>query len=570
MLRSRAPNINHVETLNYRPGGFHPVHLGDEFKKNRYQVIHKLGHGGFATVWLARDIIRNRYVALKILAAHLSRDCPEVEILRRLRSGPEIKGKAHVMYMLDHFWIEGPNGRHLCVVSEVAGPSIKQFNDCPGKSKGLRRLRAAVARKVALQITEGLSYIHSTGTVHGGKFYGYWMLRISADLLDFTAANILLKLANIDEWSEEELYERLGTPETQKMEQSPSNESNDSAPRYTILAITMKEVDPRWLSDEIMIIDFGIAFLQEASSPYIGTPKSYCAPEFLFHSARSVNSDIWALGCTIFEIRTGCRLFPHRSKSTRSQILMTMVKILGTLPEKWWADWDAGRDWYAMETKVGGELAEIIQGTLYNQIIDVGIHDGEYPPTEYSYKDESRGYKSGDENGKGTTSRLIALVDEITTSEAEEVIARTNKSDPDEIEVYKSDSGSESSVNKNDSNSSNAKSGEKSTSGEKSISSEGITTGPSSNKKSSETGQLENMNVIGDQSTARAPLESVNELPEPGEAIEFLELAGTRVTAVEALGLENLLRRVLKFLPEERLGPSELAKHRWFLDDFHD
>jgi serine/threonine-protein kinase SRPK3 len=166
-MENRAPR---VETLNYRPGGFHPVHLNDVFKKGRYTVIHKLGHGGFATVWLARDKVRLRYVALKILAARLSHDCPEVEIPRRLRESEDHEGKAFVMSMLDHFWIDGPNGHHLCVVSEVGGPSIKQFNDCPGLTSGSRRLRGAVARKVASQATEGLAYIHSTGTVHGGMF----------------------------------------------------------------------------------------------------------------------------------------------------------------------------------------------------------------------------------------------------------------------------------------------------------------------------------------------------------------------------------------------------------------
>lgn len=39
----------------YQPGGFHPVSLGDTFKNGRYIVRHKLGWGGFATVWLAKD-----------------------------------------------------------------------------------------------------------------------------------------------------------------------------------------------------------------------------------------------------------------------------------------------------------------------------------------------------------------------------------------------------------------------------------------------------------------------------------------------------------------------------------
>jgi serine/threonine-protein kinase SRPK3 len=42
---------------------------------------------------------------------------------------------------------------------------------------------------------------------------------------------------------------------------------------------------------------------------------------------------------------------------------------------------------------------------------------------------------------------------------------------------------------------------------------------------------------------------------------EFLEPAGTAISAVEAEGLENLLRKALRYLPEQRLAPSELAKH---------
>lgn len=41
--------------LNYRPGGYHPVALGDTLSDGRYKICHKLGYGGFSTVWVARD-----------------------------------------------------------------------------------------------------------------------------------------------------------------------------------------------------------------------------------------------------------------------------------------------------------------------------------------------------------------------------------------------------------------------------------------------------------------------------------------------------------------------------------
>jgi serine/threonine-protein kinase SRPK3 len=40
----------------YRVGGYHPIALGDLFKDGRYKVLHKLGWGGYSTVWAAKDL----------------------------------------------------------------------------------------------------------------------------------------------------------------------------------------------------------------------------------------------------------------------------------------------------------------------------------------------------------------------------------------------------------------------------------------------------------------------------------------------------------------------------------
>lgn len=49
---------------DYRPGGFHPVNLGDTFANDQYKVIRKLGEGSFSTVWL---VVSKRYVSLPSL-----------------------------------------------------------------------------------------------------------------------------------------------------------------------------------------------------------------------------------------------------------------------------------------------------------------------------------------------------------------------------------------------------------------------------------------------------------------------------------------------------------------------
>lgn len=76
------PHLYYVEDIQlYRPGGLHPVHLGDRFDNGRYRAIHKLGYGGSLTVWLARDEYQHRYVSLKIIAAKASKDCNDLKFL---------------------------------------------------------------------------------------------------------------------------------------------------------------------------------------------------------------------------------------------------------------------------------------------------------------------------------------------------------------------------------------------------------------------------------------------------------------------------------------------------------
>ena len=54
-MNTRVINYITEGLESYRPGKFHPVHLGDTFHNSRYEVIRKLGFGSFSTVWLAKD-----------------------------------------------------------------------------------------------------------------------------------------------------------------------------------------------------------------------------------------------------------------------------------------------------------------------------------------------------------------------------------------------------------------------------------------------------------------------------------------------------------------------------------
>ncbi|KAI6364322.1 hypothetical protein MCOR25_005660 [Pyricularia grisea] len=117
---------------NYEPGGFHPVHLGDEYD-GRYRVVHKLYLGGFSTVWLVRDFIDNRWAALKIVIA---RESPEYEHRSVINSDPSVSGSRFFSTVERKFWLNGPNGRHLCLVFPFGEPQTCQLLTYSGEPPG--------------------------------------------------------------------------------------------------------------------------------------------------------------------------------------------------------------------------------------------------------------------------------------------------------------------------------------------------------------------------------------------------------------------------------------------------
>ncbi|KAF2488402.1 kinase-like protein [Lophium mytilinum] len=319
--RRYEPNfIDGVEDIeDYCLGGFFPVHLGDRLgDKDRYRVVHKLGSGGLATVWLCRDLETEKYVALKIIIADQSRE-----------DGPDLKlsklgnaGIGELALPLAHFWVEGPNGRHLCLVLPVFGPRVDDIwerFDNPGEA----------LRSIAMQATRGLHFLHSNGLCHG----------------DFRPANILLKISNLDHLSEEQVVEALGKPELKDIRTTTGEDPEPMAPKYTVTPISWAEVDRKYLTNEISIIDFGESFDIASPPKELGTPTAYCSPEVLFDSSPNLASDLWALACTISEIRSGRRLFRDWDGDGEDPKFQ-MVQLLGKFPEPWWSSWETRENWF--------------------------------------------------------------------------------------------------------------------------------------------------------------------------------------------------------------------------------
>lgn len=138
---------------------------------------------------------------------------------------------------------------------------------------------------------------------------------------------MLFQLADFGNWSQEKVYEQLGIPMVTDIDNfSPE----PSFPRYLVDAPRFLRASSGLLTENIRIIDYGDSFR-------VGWPRnpntirqgnrmrSFSAPENLCGSKVTRTSDLWALGCVIYEIRAGIPLI-----ISRSDPLYELTELLGS------------------------------------------------------------------------------------------------------------------------------------------------------------------------------------------------------------------------------------------------
>jgi serine/threonine-protein kinase len=123
----------------------------------RYEIVRRIARGGMAEVFLARDLLLDRPVALKILFPELSTDRNFVERFRREAQAAANLSHPNIVSIYD--WGE-EDGTYFIVMEYVDGKPLSQLI----RSQGT--LPAAQAADIAAAVAAALAFAHRNGVIH--------------------------------------------------------------------------------------------------------------------------------------------------------------------------------------------------------------------------------------------------------------------------------------------------------------------------------------------------------------------------------------------------------------------
>ena len=226
-----------------------------------YEVIAPLGAGGMGEVYRARDTRLGRDVAIKVLPEHLS-------------ANPDI----HARFEREAKTVSSLNHPHICALYDVGtedGVPFLVMELIEGETLAQRIERGPLpipeVLRLGVQIADALDRAHRAGIVHR----------------DFKPGNVMLAKSGV-KLTDFGLARSTGVV-------APSGGS-------------------------------GVTVAQLSQSPTVVSPLTvegaligtflYMAPEQLEGREADARSDIWALGCVLYEMATGKRAFEGKSQAS--------------------------------------------------------------------------------------------------------------------------------------------------------------------------------------------------------------------------------------------------------------
>jgi len=133
------------------------MNLENKILGNRYEIIQKIGLGGMATVYKARDKMLNRFVAVKILRDEFTTDA---EFIKRFNIEAQAAGSLNHQNIVSVYDVGNENNFYYIVMELVKGKTLKEIIDIDGI------LPWKWSINVAIQIASALEVAHKNNIIH--------------------------------------------------------------------------------------------------------------------------------------------------------------------------------------------------------------------------------------------------------------------------------------------------------------------------------------------------------------------------------------------------------------------
>ncbi|KAK2810060.1 hypothetical protein FQN50_003254 [Emmonsiellopsis sp. PD_5] len=295
---------------------FYPICLG-EVLNERYLVEHKIGSGGFSTVWMAHDLQNKRDVALKVMS---SGEGGENETRIQDEILQNVKDTSNLITYLATFLLPGNKCHHRVLVFPMKGPCLHPTL--------LRNLSMITRMSAARQLLEALGNLHRAGIVHR----------------DLNERNCMWGIVPLHHLDRSAKYKALGRPLKQIIPFVELWKQGE--------LVRPIEIPENLRTEKFYLGDFGLAMkLGDSMAQHGYPPMQFCSPDRLHRKGPSFACDMWSYMVIFAELYLGHLPFPTFLKGG---IISSIVRCLGPLPEGWKGLYThpGGLDsWYDQHTK---------------------------------------------------------------------------------------------------------------------------------------------------------------------------------------------------------------------------
>ena len=290
------------------------IDLTGKIIKN-YNVICELGRGSFSIVWLVYNIINNNFYALKVQNPNEYKDgLSEIKFVQKLPTNPSIFNN-----IIEYFTEEKNKKKYLCSIWELKCTNIDGLLRKGDFTNGFDFNMVITIMK---QLITSIKILHKKFKV----FHG-----------DVKSDNILVNGLNEKDKYLIEKYTlaikdiKFHILNKTLREKTHNDITNKIIDEYNLSDIDKYAINKKYLDNiKICLADFGTHCEEDNYYEESFGTRYYQAPEIILMGKCKYPVDIWALGCTFYELLSGKILFDPIKDSNHSRDYYHLSLILDT------------------------------------------------------------------------------------------------------------------------------------------------------------------------------------------------------------------------------------------------